>query len=136
MAAALVPELYVSDLARSLAFYCDLAGFAVRYQRPEEAFAYIALGNAEVMLEEPVGRTWLTGALERPFGRGINLQIAVPDADRLFGVFCEAGATIINELEQKSYLRRRDTISVRQFVVADPDGYLLRFAQIISEQPS
>tara|TARA_R110000787_G_scaffold16825_7_gene52942 strand:+ start:11203 stop:11613 length:411 start_codon:yes stop_codon:yes gene_type:complete len=136
MAAALVPELYVSDLARSLAFYCDLAGFEVRYERRDEAFAYIALGQAELMLEEPIGRTWLTGPLEQPFGRGVNLQITVPDTDRIYEVFCKAGATIVNGLEDKTYRRRGDTVSVRQFVVADPDGYLLRFAQIISEHPS
>ena len=121
MAAALVPELYVSDLARSLAFYCDLAGFEVRYERRDEAFAYIALGQAELMLEEPIG---------------VNLQITVPDTDRIYEVFCKAGATIVNGLEDKTYRRRGDTVSVRQFVVADPDGYLLRFAQIISEHPS
>lgn len=136
MPAALVPELYVSDLTRSLAFYCDLAGFEIRYERREEAFAYIALGQAELMLEEPIGRTWLTGPLETPFGRGINLQITVPDVERLYAVFCEAGATIVNVLEEKSYKRPDDTVSVRQFVVADPDGYLLRFAQIISEHTS
>ncbi|WP_273185913.1 VOC family protein [Hyphomonas adhaerens] len=39
MAAALVPELYVSDLAQSLDFYCGALGFSVVYQRPEERFA-------------------------------------------------------------------------------------------------
>ncbi|KDA02389.1 bleomycin resistance protein [Hyphomonas oceanitis] len=136
MPAALVPELYVSELARSLAFYCDLAGFEIRYERRDEAFAYIGLGTAELMLEEPVGRTWLTAALDHPYGRGINLQISVPDAGRLYAVFCDAGATIVNALEEKSYTRRDDTVLVRQFVVADPDGYLLRFAQIISEHTS
>ncbi len=135
MPAALVPELYVSDLTRSLAFYCDHAGFEIRYERREEAFAYIALGQAELMLEEPIGRTWLTGSLDHPFGRGLNLQISVPDATGLYAAFCDAGAIIINALEDKVYRRRDDTVSVRQFVVADPDGYLLRFAQIISEQP-
>ena len=70
MAAVLVPELYVSDLARSLAFYCGALGFRMVYERSEERFAYIERNGAEFMLEEPVGRTWLAGPLEAPFGRG------------------------------------------------------------------
>lgn len=38
--AALVPELSVTDLDRSLAFYVDLCGFRIRYSRPENGFAY------------------------------------------------------------------------------------------------
>ena len=73
MLPALVPELSVSDLGRSLAFYCDIVGFSRRYERPDEGFACIALGNAVLMLDQVgLGRDWMTGALERPFGRGIN----------------------------------------------------------------
>jgi catechol 2,3-dioxygenase-like lactoylglutathione lyase family enzyme len=38
--AALVPELLVTDLDRSLAFYVDLCGFRIRISRPEDGFAY------------------------------------------------------------------------------------------------
>jgi catechol 2,3-dioxygenase-like lactoylglutathione lyase family enzyme len=34
---ALVPELYVSEIGRSLHFYTGVLGFAVLYDRPEEA---------------------------------------------------------------------------------------------------
>jgi catechol 2,3-dioxygenase-like lactoylglutathione lyase family enzyme len=37
--AALVPELLVSDLVASRRFYCDVPGFAVRYERPEEGLS-------------------------------------------------------------------------------------------------
>jgi catechol 2,3-dioxygenase-like lactoylglutathione lyase family enzyme len=52
--AALVPELYVSDLDASLTFYARF-GFVVRYARPAERFAYLAREEAELMLEEPSG---------------------------------------------------------------------------------
>ena len=128
MATALVPELYVSDLATSLAFYARL-GFAARYARPEEAFGYLERDGAELMLREPRGRFWLSGSLERPFGRGVNLQIAVGDASALHADMATAGATIILPLEERSYQRGADAVAVRQFVVADPDGYLLRFSE-------
>jgi len=36
--AKLVPELYCSNIERSLAFYVNVLGFSVRYARPEERF--------------------------------------------------------------------------------------------------
>ena len=74
--AALVPELLVTNLARSLAFY-DACGFRVRFARPEDGFACIERGKAQIMLEETAEGAWATGPLDPPFGRGINLQIEV-----------------------------------------------------------
>ncbi|KCZ84545.1 glyoxalase/bleomycin resistance protein/dioxygenase superfamily protein 14 [Hyphomonas adhaerens MHS-3] len=131
MAAALVPELYVSDLARSLDFYCGALGFSVVYQRPEERFAYLERAGAELMLEEPVGRTWLAGPLEAPYGRGVNFQIEVEDAAALRDAALAAGAPLVLDLEEKTYLRDDEPIRVRQCVVQDPDGYLLRFSELL-----
>lgn len=72
----LVLELLVTDVDRSIDFWCSTCGFEVRHVRPEERFAYIVLGSAHVMLEQVgVGRNWITGPLEPPLGRGINFQI-------------------------------------------------------------
>ncbi|MEZ5985476.1 MAG: VOC family protein [Hyphomonas sp.] len=131
MTAALVPELYVSDLARSLDFYCGALGFSIVYQRPAEHFAYIEREGAELMLEEPVGRTWLAGPLEAPFGRGVNFQIEVADAAALREAALAAGAPLVMDLEEKTYLRDDEPVRVRQCVVQDPDGYLLRFSQLL-----
>ena len=78
----LVPELLVTDITRSLAFWCDLCGFEVAYDRPEEGFAYLTRGTAHVMLEQRgSGRNWAPARVESPFGRGVNFQIGVPDLD-------------------------------------------------------
>ena len=129
MTPALVPELYVSDLATSLAFYCEVLGFEIDYARPNERFAYLKRGSAALMLEEPIGRTWLAGPLEPPFGQGMNLQIMVEDVRALYTLCERAQAKIILALETKAYQRRDDTVSQTQFVVQDPDGYLIRLAQ-------
>jgi catechol 2,3-dioxygenase-like lactoylglutathione lyase family enzyme len=50
MSARLVPELLVSDFAASLDFYVRVVGFAVRYDRPAEKFAYLDLDGAELMI--------------------------------------------------------------------------------------
>ena len=135
MSPALVPEIYVSNLRVSLAFYCDTLGFEIDYARPEERFAYLKRGSAALMLEEPIGRTWLAGPLEAPYGRGLNLQIMVEDVQALFAACERANAPIIQPLETKAYARRDDTVSQTQFVVQDPDGYLIRLAEISASEP-
>jgi catechol 2,3-dioxygenase-like lactoylglutathione lyase family enzyme len=131
----LVPELYVSDLARSLDFYCGLLGFSVLYDRPEERFAYLDREGAQLMLEQPTGRAWVSGPIERPFGRGVNFEIGVSDAARLYGDCLAAEASIFLALEETWYRRGTAEVGNRQFIVSDPDGYLLRFAEDLGERP-
>lgn len=61
---ALVPELLVESVAASIDFWCALCGFEVRYDRPEEGFAYVVQRGAHVMLEQ-VGVTDPDGYLLR-----------------------------------------------------------------------
>ena len=131
MTAAIVPELDVTDLADSLAFYVGVLGFRVRYDRPEERFAYLERGAAELMLEEASGpgRRFRIAPLERPYGRGVNLQIACDDVEALHRRAAAAGAAILIPLETRWYRAGAVEKGARQFVVADPDGYLLRFFQ-------
>lgn len=78
----LVPELSVTDYKASRHFWCDLVGFSLRYERPEEGFGYLVLGNAHLMLDQiSLGRTWETGPLELPLGRGINFEVQVDNLD-------------------------------------------------------
>jgi catechol 2,3-dioxygenase-like lactoylglutathione lyase family enzyme len=128
-APALVPELDVSNLDRSLAVYLDVLDFACRVRRPEEAFAYLVRGSAHIMLEQAAGpgRRFRTAPLERPYGRGINLQIEVDDVDALHARVVSADLEIVIPLEERWYRQNDEEAGNRQFVMADPDGYLLRF---------
>ena len=130
MPTALVPELYVSELEVSLSFYCETLGFDIKYERPDDRFVYLNLGEAELMLEEPFGRTWLAAPMERPYGRGINLQILVDSTHDVFARCKAKGHLIIQPLETRAYRTDRGTIEQTQFVVQDPDGYLIRLAQL------
>lgn len=124
---SLVPELTVTDLSASLEFWCDLMGFIVAYERPEERFAYVSLGSAHVMLDQLAqGRTWQTGSWERPLGRGINLEIQVPDLDSVLDRLRAADWPLFMEPEEQWYSTGDVELGVRQFLVQDPDGYLLR----------
>lgn len=128
----LVPEFAVSDFAVSKSFYCDILGFACEYERPEEGFAYLSLGNAELMIDQiGAGRTFDDGHLPNryPFGRGLNVQIEVPEISKLINPLSISGYPLYLEPEDKWYRKEEKEVGNRQFVVADPDGYLLRFFQ-------
>ena len=134
---ALVPELLVTEVDRSIEFWCRQCGFTVRYARPEERFAYITLGSAHVMLEEEgIGRNWITGTLERPLGRGINLQITVPDCLTIAAALQSAGVSLFMEPETEWYRIDEEEAGVRQFLVEDPDGYLIRFQSPVERRPA
>ncbi|SMH32473.1 Catechol 2,3-dioxygenase [Rathayibacter oskolensis] len=133
----LVPELLVGDIGRSLEFWCGPCGFRVRYARPEEGFASVVSGTAHVMLDQRgVGRDWLTGPLEAPFGRGLNLQIRVDDADAIADALAAAGIALFAPPETRWYRVDEEETGVRQVLVTDPDGYLLRFQSSLGRRPS
>lgn len=125
---ALVPELLVRNVDASIEFWCTLCGFEIRYRRPEEGFAYISRGTAEVMLEQAgIGRNWITGPLDMPYGRGINFQVEVPDIEPILSALQAAGVSLFIQPETKWYRVEDEEVGVRQFLVTDPDGYLIRF---------
>lgn len=46
----MVPELTVTDFARSFAFYVDKLGFTLRIRRIHSDFAYLCYGEAQLMI--------------------------------------------------------------------------------------
>ncbi|WP_320199068.1 bleomycin resistance protein [Agrobacterium sp. rho-13.3] len=137
IANALVPELAVSDWPRSRSFYCDLLGFHVVYERPEEGFTYLALGDAQLMIDQVgVGRTFeqAQAPIQFPFGRGMNLQIAVSSLEAILERLERASITLFLPLEEKWYRKGETEVGNRQFVVADPDGYLIRPFEHLGER--
>jgi catechol 2,3-dioxygenase-like lactoylglutathione lyase family enzyme len=138
IAARLVPELDVRDLDRSLAFYVGVAGFRILFGRPEERFAYLDRDGVHLMLEEAAGpgRRFHTAPLEHPYGRGVNLMIEVGEIDALHSRVQAAGFKIVISLEECWYRQNEIENGQRQFVVADPDGYLLRFFTDLGQRPA
>jgi catechol 2,3-dioxygenase-like lactoylglutathione lyase family enzyme len=132
----LTPEFLCSNLKRSLDFYTGMLGFQILFDRPEHKFAYLEREGAHIMLEElGAGREWITGELDYPFGRGVNFQIAVSDATGLYNSIQKETWPVYLPLEEKWY-RNNDVLrGNRQFIIQDPDGYLLRFAQDLGSKP-
>ena len=89
----------------------------------------LALQGMRLMLEEAAGpgRRFRTAPLEQPFGRGVNFQIGIANVDDIHQRALASQQPIVIPLEERWYRREAQELGNRQFVVADPDGYLLRF---------
>ncbi|MFM7679420.1 MAG: bleomycin resistance protein [Roseiflexaceae bacterium] len=131
---AMVPELTVSDFAMSLVFY-QLSGFHVRFQRDNPRFAYLTRGQAQLMIEAYHADGWHTDTLVRPFGRGVNFQIEVTDVTALIATYVAHGITLYRPVRDVWYHTQAGmTEGAREFLVQDPDGYLLRFQQYLGQR--
>lgn len=122
------PEFFVRDLEESLRFYVDQLGFQKVHQKLDfaivthsRAFLLLAGIEAGVHYQMPAVDEWLAGA---PRGVGVNVLITVEDVDALYRRAVASGATIAKPIGDRDY-------GLRDFVLADPDGYLLRFASRI-----
>lgn len=131
----LTPELSVTDYVQSLSFYTKILEFEILYTREEEGFAMLHKNGADLMIDQVnIGRSWKTGALEYPFGRGINLQIEVSDVTTLYKNVIDQKWPIFVDMEEKWYRANDIYTGNKQFLVQDPDGYLLRFFEDLGEK--
>lgn len=134
--ARMVAELLVSNLDKSRRFWIDLCGFEVVYQREDEGFVFLDREGAQFMLEEiRDADAWITGPLEPPLGRGVNFEVKVTSIDRPHKRLVDAGWPLYRAPQERWYRSDDKEIGVRQFLVQDPDGYLLRFSEWIGDRP-
>jgi hypothetical protein len=92
------------------------------------------------MIQEAAGpgRRFRTAPLEPPCGSGVNFQLRVEDVDAVHSRAVESGVNIAVPTEERWYrvdvaescgrwqVTGPNEAGNRQFVLADPDGYLWR----------
>ena len=122
---SLIPELSVTDITFSTKFYV-LLGFNVKYERKENKFVFLEYENNQIMIEE-VNNNWSVGKLSYPFGNGINLSMEVSDIDALYQKVKKLDIPIFRELKVSEYKVDDEVYQDKEFLIQDPDGYLLRF---------
>lgn len=130
----LVPELTVSNFALSLGFYTELLGFKVLFARENPQFVYLELEGIQLMLEEFREDGWNVGVLEKPYGRGINFQIELDDIQPIYDRLTCDRVKFFREIKDNWYKTGDILSGQREFLVQDPDGYLLRFSQFLGER--
>ena len=122
---SLIPELSVTNILTSTKFYV-LLGFNVKYERKENKFVFLEYENNQIMIEE-VNNNWSFGKLSYPFGNGINLSMEVSDIDSLYQKVKKLDIPIFRELKVSEYKVDDEVYQDKEFLIQDPDGYLLRF---------
>ena len=123
---SLIPELTVIDIEQTKFFYVDVLHFKIEYERPEDKFVFLSLEGNQMMFEQ-VNGNWSVGALEYPFGRGVNFEMTVSNVDNIYNSVLNAGITPFREISVNHYRNGDEDIVQKEFLVQDPDGYLLRF---------
>lgn len=127
----IIPELSVTNLEESLKFY-KTAGFKLKYDRPENKFAFIYLGEIQFMLQEISDNDkWTVAPLTHPFGNGINFQLEVNNLAEIYNNFKNNNYKIAFDIEENWYRQDDKLLGNREFLIQDPNGYLLRFFEDI-----
>jgi catechol 2,3-dioxygenase-like lactoylglutathione lyase family enzyme len=101
----------VRELDRSLVFYTGL-GFALR--RRTGGFAVLEWEGHELFLDERPGPS-------SPTTSAANVRVMVPDVDAHWRRAVAVGLPVLAPVGDREY-------GLRDFTVADPDGFGVRFA--------
>ena len=130
----IIPELSVTNLENSLKFYKTI-GFKIEYDRPENKFAFISLNEIQFMLQELTKEDkWNLAPLVYPFGNGINFQIEVSNLDEIYNNLKNSNYKITFDIEENWYRQDNKLLGNKEFLIQDPDGYLLRFSEDLGEK--
>lgn len=112
------PGVFVRDLDKARAFYCDVLGFAKTFENGDPVgFMILEKDRAELHLSLVKDH--------KPSTTNVA-HLMVNDVDALHAVCVAAGVRIIKSLADKDY-------GLRAFVFADPDGNRIDVGQVIGE---
>ena len=121
----LTPNLLVADVSRSLAFYTGVLGFNRGMTVPDEApfvFGSVTLDAVEIFFNERTTAVKEYPPLaDRPIGASGTMFIEV-DAIEEYYAHLQGQVTIVIPLVTQWY-------GMKEFAIADPDGYLITFAE-------
>jgi lactoylglutathione lyase len=113
--------LYVEDLQVSVGFYRDVVGFA--YKFTDAGYAEFDAGGVRFALYERRRAEWLTEGTVTP-GAGGEVVVTVDDVDAYAERLREAGVPLLSGPADRPWGHR--TVHV-----ADPDGFVVEFAEEI-----
>ncbi len=127
-ATKITPNLIVSSVDKSLAFYTDELGFARGINVPEQppfVFASVTSGPVEIFLND---RSTVTK--ESPqfaglaLGGGNTMFVEVEAIDALYDRI-KPRTNVVMPIVTQWY-------GMREFAITDPDGYVITFAQRVA----
>lgn len=124
----LTPNLLVANVERSLAFYVDVLGFERGMTVPDESpflFASVTGGAVEIFFNDAANAVKEYPALAgKPLGATGTMYIEVEGVNALHDRLAPR-VPITMPLVTQFY-------GMREFAIADPDGYVITFAERVS----
>ena len=121
----LTPNLIVSNVDRSIAFYRDVLGFTVAQTVPDASpfvFASVQSGPVEIFFNAPEPALAEYPAFkDRPIGGTLTLFIEVERVAEAYASLKDR-VKVVMPFEKKWY-------GVTEFAFTDPDGYIITYAQ-------
>lgn len=126
------PNLVVSNVERSLAFYRDVLGFSVTATVPDAspfAFAWMQRDGVNVFLNSHESIEEHGALAERPIGGTASLFIVIEADDVAGGI--DALFASISPRATVMMAPKNQFYGMREFGIEDPDGYVIFFAQRI-----
>jgi catechol 2,3-dioxygenase-like lactoylglutathione lyase family enzyme len=131
----LVAEMMVSDYPTTLAWWTRLVGMTAVFTRPAQKLAFLEHPDgAQVMIYQRDG-DWEVAAMQPPFGRGAVIQVFVDDVAAVHVRFAAANHPFYVDLREKWRDWGDAFGGQREFLVQDPDGYLVMVASHIGTRP-
>lgn len=119
----------VSDLDKTIAFYCDLLGMRLILRKPSEQggeVAFLDAGNGQLELICPSPKVDTPAQQVQDTQAGIrHLTFAFENIDAVFEMLVAAGVVV---LEPPRDAKNQDILK-RVAFVKDPDGIIIELAQ-------
>ena len=115
----IAPQFLVDDVDRSLSYYRDRLGFAVDFVY-DAFYASVSRDGCAIHLKDAKKVT--ADRANRKDNEHLDAFISVTDVRTLHQELVSRGAKVIKAIEQRPW----DAVD---FVVEDPDGYVLCFSQ-------
>lgn len=110
----LIPQLPVTDLERSIAYYQEVLGFRLAWRHASGNLAAVSSGDIETLLLV----RWTESSPPPP----ATAYVYVDDPDTLCAEYAQAGADIADPVTSRP-------TGMRDFVVRDPDGHRFRLGR-------
>ena len=119
---SIVVELFVSDVERSIGFY-EALGFRVAKRWRD--WLILERDGVKLTLQGDshavAGPHYFTPDIgRRPRGTGVEIVVQVDDVDALYADAQAGGLNVVKPIQDRDW-------GARDFRVADPDGYFVRF---------
>jgi len=131
----LTPNLVVADVERSLTFYAGVLGFTRGMTVPEQppfVFGSVVSGAVEIFFnEQQTAVKEYPALLGKPIGATgtLFIEMAPPGSVEALHERLQGRVAIVMPLVTQWY-------GLKEFAIADPDGYLITFAERVAADPA